>query len=100
MTIKLSVRNALYFGIFYLAIYLIFAYMLQNQPTIDGIFIYAMITLLYSVVALSLFFATKRSKHIRKKNPNCMGISNIGGCNFSCWNYYLGIFGYVKPKSI
>lgn len=60
MTIKLSVRNALYFGIFFLAIYLIFAYMLQNRPTLDGIFVYAMITLLYSVVALSLFVATKR----------------------------------------
>jgi PAS domain S-box-containing protein len=67
MTIKLSVRNALYIEIFFLAIYLIFAYLLKNQPTLDGIFVFAMITFMYSVVAFCLFVATKKSSIYGKR---------------------------------
>jgi PAS domain S-box-containing protein len=61
MTFRISVRNGLLFGIFFLAVYLIISFILQNQPGLNGIFGFSMITILYSLVALSLYLATKES---------------------------------------
>ena len=61
MKFKISVRNGLLFGIFFLGVYLIILLVLQNQPVMSGIFSFSMITILYSLVALSLYLATKAS---------------------------------------
>jgi two-component system, sensor histidine kinase PdtaS len=61
MIIKLSLRKALFIGIFFVVIYLFIALSLQNQP-LNALFIYSMGTFLYIVVALCLYLAANASR--------------------------------------
>ena len=62
MTIKLSFRRAVTWGIIFLITYLLVLLILENQPETSAIFSYAMISLLYFIVAFVLYHAMKASK--------------------------------------
>ena len=66
MKFEISVRNGLLFGFFFFLVYLIFSFLLKNQPVLMGIFVFSMISILYSLVAVCLYLATK-SSHIYGK---------------------------------
>jgi PAS domain S-box-containing protein len=66
-TVKLSFRRALTLGIFFLFTYLLVLLILKNQPETSAIFSYAMISLLYIVVAFILYLAMKSSKKYGKR---------------------------------
>lgn len=77
MKLKISVRNGLLFGILFFAVYLLISYLLKNQPFLEGIFVYSMISILYSLVALSLYLATKSSKIYGKRTQLAWAVLTI-----------------------
>ena len=77
MKLKISVRNGLLFGILFFAVYLLISYLLKNQPFLEDIFVYSMISILYSLVALSLYLATKSSKIYGKRTQLAWAVLTI-----------------------
>jgi MFS family permease len=88
---KISVRNGLLFGIFFLVVYLIILLLLQNQPILSGIFNFSMIAILYSLVALSLYLATKASDIYGKRTQLAWAILTIAVITSVVGNILWGI---------
>lgn len=91
MMFKISVRNGLLFGIFFLVVYLIILLLLQNQPILSGIFNFSMIAILYSLVALSLYLATKASDIYGKRTQLAWAILTIAVITSVVGNILWGI---------
>ena len=91
MMFKISVRNSLLFGIIFFAVYLIVSFLLKNQPVLDGIFVFTMISILYSLVAISLYLATKASNIYGKRTQTAWAILTIAVITSVIGNILWGI---------
>ena len=91
MMFKISVRKGLLFGIFFLVVYLIILLLLQDKPVLSGIFNFSMIAILYSLVALSLYFATKASDIYGKRTQLAWSILTIAVITSVVGNILWGI---------
>ena len=77
MKFEISVRNGLLFGFFFFLVYLIISFLLKNQPVLEGIFVFSMIAVLYSLVAVCLYLATKSSHIYGKRTQLAWAILTI-----------------------
>jgi PAS domain S-box-containing protein len=88
---KISVRNGLLFGIFFFAAYLIVSFLLKNQPVLEGIFVFSMIAILYSLVAICLYLATITSAIYGKRTQLAWTILTIAVLTSVVGNILWGI---------
>ena len=91
MKFKISVRNGLLFGIFFFVVYLLVSFLLKNQPVLDGIFVFSMITILYSLVAVCLYLAVKASHIYGKRTQLAWTILTIAVLTSVAGNILWGI---------
>ena len=91
MMFKISVRNGVLFGIFFFAVYLIVSFLLKNQPVLEGIFVFSMIAILYSLVAICLYLATKASAIYGKRTQLAWTILTIAVLTSVVGNILWGI---------
>ena len=91
MMFKISIRNGLLFSIFFFAVYLIVSFLLKNEPLFQGIFVFSMISILYSLVALCLYLATKASNVYGKRTQLAWTILTIAVITSVLGNILWGI---------
>ena len=91
MMLKISIRNGLLLSIFFFAVYLIISFLLKNEPLLQGIFVFSMISILYSLVALSLYLGTKASYIYGKRTQLAWAILTIAVITSVLGNILWGI---------